>query len=37
MKNVRKQLNQKSADLIKPMPRMAVPEDIIRRQEIVVH
>jgi hypothetical protein len=37
MKNVRKQLNQKPSDLIKPMPRMAVPEDIIRRQEIVSH
>ena len=37
MKNVRKQLNQKPSDLIKPMPRMSVPKDIIRRQEIVAH
>ncbi len=37
LKTVRKQLNQKPSDLIKPMPRMAVPEDILRRQEIVAH
>ncbi|MBR5130346.1 MAG: YdbH domain-containing protein [Alphaproteobacteria bacterium] len=37
MKNVREQLNQNLSDLIKPVSKMAVPEDIVRRQEIVAH
>jgi hypothetical protein len=37
MKNIRQQLNRKMSDLIKPMPQGAVPEDIVRRQEIVAH
>ena len=37
LKNVRRQLNQVPTDLIKPMQQRAVPEDIVRRQEIVAH
>ena len=37
MKTVRQQLNQKLSDFIKPVPTMAVPDDIVRRQDIVAH
>ena len=37
MKTIRQQLNQKLSDFIKPVPTMPVPDDIVRRQEIVAH